>query len=493
MGTETHVLFITREIVPFYYGGIGTLFKATAKLLREKGARVSFLTQSRPEFDARVFEQNYGAVPVHFVETADSSAYVDYSLSGGVISTFNFAYALALAEKFDALVDENKPDLVILPDFGAEGLFLLLKSALGFYHDTRFILHLSGGLFDALSTYEGGTVDHLPSELAEPQNRLVCAMEDCCVLLADEIIAPTGHAWKNTSQRLGVKRDVQVIPNYPDLDFFHPDRVALHKKTAEKTMLFIGRLDRHKGADILLQLFVELQEKQKKDLKLVFIGRDCFCKEYDTTFIDYWQDRIPEDCRDKIVFAGQVDHSEVVRYLGKATLCVFPSRWEVFGLVCLEAMSYGVPVLVAVDTGLEEVLGGGLAEFAFDFSAEKERFFSTVQSLCGTSDDDMDMRDRFRDRAGEIIRDSKMGYEKLVETGEKRSAELDAETGMRVCEKMFKALTAVSDISCILSYDVQRLKEFFQLDEDGMKTIIRGKAGEKMGVLFCLQQLLKGK
>jgi glycosyltransferase involved in cell wall biosynthesis len=492
MGTEKHVLFVTREIVPFYYGGIGTLFKATAKLLREKGARVSFLTQSRPEFDARVFEQNYGAVPVHFVETADPAAYVDYSPSGGVISTFNLAYAVALTERFDTLVAEQKPDLVILPDFGAEGLFLLLKSALGFYPDTRFLLHLSGGLFDALSTYEGGTTGHLPSELVEPQNRMVCAMEDCCVLLAGEIIAPTAHAWESTSQRLGLKRTVHVIPNYPDMDFFHPDRVIQPKDTAEKLMLFIGRLDRHKGADILLQLFIELQEKQETNLCLVFLGRDCFCKEYDTTFIDYWQDRIPDNCRDKIVFTGQVDHGEVVNYLGRAALCVFPSRWEVFGLVCLEAMSYGVPVLVAADTGLEEVLGEELARFAFDFSAENERFFATVQSLCDASGG-MSLRNQFKDRAGEIISDSGMLYEKLVENGEEHRAELDGKTGMRVFEKMFEAVAAVSDISRILSYDVQRLKEFFQLDEDVVKTIIRGKTGEKMDLLFCLRQLLKGK
>ena len=120
-----------------------------------------------------------------------------------------------------------------------------------------------------------------------------------------------------------------------------------------------------KGADLLLKAYFEIADQMGTAIpRIIFIGRDCFWKAYNSTFLEYWKDRIPEKCRDFVSFLGQVSHDQIRDYLKKATVSVFPSRWEPFGIVCLEALSMGCPVVVSKGTGLEEVLGPALSEFA---------------------------------------------------------------------------------------------------------------------------------
>ena len=134
------ILFITREIVPFYYGGIGTLFMSVARLLYEAGHKVCFLTPKREDFDYQVFKKYYRGSRCYLAEVPKEDAFVDYSPSGGVVSTFKLSYAFAIAEAFQAHLEEVQPDIVISADFGAESYILLIQHALGAFPDTRFIL-----------------------------------------------------------------------------------------------------------------------------------------------------------------------------------------------------------------------------------------------------------------------------------------------------------------------------------------------------------------
>lgn len=468
------LLFITREIVPFYYGGIGTLFKAIAKLLAGQGHHVSFLTQARQDFDRDLFVAEYGDLPVYFVSSPDEDAYIDYSPSGGVVSTFNLAYAIAVTREFEQLAPKIKPNIVFSADYGAEALFLLLRSGIGDFSGIRFVLHFSGGLYDALTTYEGGTLGSMPSELDEPRNRMLGSMEDCCYLLADDIITPTALAWQQTADRLQINRPVSVIPNLPDRDLFLLKPRMPKTNNGEKIFLFIGRLDRHKGADLLLRTFFAFQREKGSDVRLVFLGRNCFCKEYDSTFLDYWQDKIPAELQHQIEFAGQVDHTEVSRYLGKACVCLFPSRWEVFGIVCLEAMCYGVPVLVARNTGLAEMLGEELAGFAVDFEEEQVRIFSLLQELLSSSDDNRQLRHRLRCRAEEIVSTGETLYKALADTIETKQIGEERKNARLLYEKMFDVSAAVSDIAFFLGKDLQKVKQAYNLDDDSFKELVQG-------------------
>lgn len=482
------IVFITREIVPFYYGGIGTLFMSVARMLADDGHQVCFLSEFNKSFDKDIFSHYYGSIPIHFVDHHQEKTLVDYSPSGGLVSMSRLAYAFAVEEAFTRLAQKCPPDIVISADYGAEACLLHVHRALGKFPGIQFVVHLSGALYEVLRTYEGPVPNGEYSELHEPQNRLVCAMEDACMLLADHVVSPSLVSWKQVRTRLGMEAiRASIIPNLLDPGFVAQKAKHVIRRGPENEVLFIGRLDRHKGADIIVELFLEYIEHYESHHRLVLLGRDCFCKEYGKTFLDEWRGRIPLYCRDRIVFAGQINHKEVSRYLEKACLCVFPSRWEVFGIVCLEAMTYGVPSCVSKNTGLEEILGPELEDFCFDFDNDRKRFLSTMHELLSTPDGNVALRKKMRARAVDVLRQGQYGYRKLINDCTSSNDGADTITAWG---KIVDALQATSEISGHLGHDFNKIVDFFKLSDRQVKTIIQQPKKQKTSVLFKLKKFL---
>ena len=458
--SKKRIIFVTREIVPFYYGGIGTQFKAVAKFLKHHGHDVYFITQRHETFDEVIYKKNYGDIPLFFVNIPEPSSYVSFSPTGGLVSTFSLAYALAVSKKFDKIYNTVSPDIAICAEFGGEGLFLFLKSYAGDYEKTRFILTINGMLFDALSTYENGMNAQLPSELNDPQNRIACAMENLCILLAPEIISPTAVYWDEIQTRLKINKEAYIIPNFVDSDLFIFQKTDELSERENQIVLFIGRLDRHKGADLLLKAYLEIVKNWSgAKPELIFIGKDTFWKEHESTFLEYWKKRIPSSCAGNISFLGQVSHDQIVTYLRQATICIFPSRWEVFGIVCLEAMFYGCPVLVSQGTGLEEVLGPSFSEYTFDVKGEEIALKQKLVSILENSSELSKAREGFRKRAGELINISKSRLLELVEAGVNREAYNSNPQLISLYDNAFQLLSAMNDVAYYIGIDFQQLKD----------------------------------
>jgi len=467
-----NILLITREVVPFYYGGIGTLFMSIANLFRRSGHSTGILTLRPEDFDRERFDAYYDDVALFFIEQLELRNQARYSPSGGNVSSFNLSYALAVAATFERIYDAVRPDLVIAPDFGAEALVLLLHKASGRYPNTRFLLHLSGGLHESLSIYEAGVGERFASELLEPQNRLSCSMENICLHLADEIVTPTTVAWREVAQRLEINgKVVHQIPNLFAGEI-RPDRFPQSSGNGEPILLFIGRLDRHKGADRLLQVFIRYLEKYGTGARLVLLGRDCYWKEHEGCFLEEWGDKIPPACEQAIEFKGQVDHAQVEEYLATATLCLFPSRWEVFGNVCLEAMAAGVPVFVSQGTGLEEVIGEALAQFAVDFSAT-EAAVDAIHGFLTDTSSHQSLRKAVRERADEIVQLGEVGYAGLVEMHPAGKVQEAAYSSTLAEIPML--LGAMNDITGSLERDMDRVIEYYGPSEDKVKGIVQGR------------------
>ena len=370
--SKKRILIITSELVPFHYGGIGTQFKSLAAFLKRHGHQVYLLARKPENYNEVLYRSHYGEVPLFFVDAPPVQTWPPQ----------HFVYASEAARRFDEIYPEIRPDLVIFADFNAEGLFLLLQSGNGVYEDTEFLLTINGMNYEVVSAHEGDRQGLFSSVLDLPDVRLLLAMEDLCVHLAPRIVSPTGRAWEEVRQRLGIHKTARIIPNLVDLDLFYPGKTVISEEPRESLILFVGRLDRMKGADLLLKAYFEIaQQVQPAIPRIIFIGRDCYWNEYGSTFVEYWQNRLPEKCRDFVSFLGHVSHDKIRDYLKKATVSVFPSRWEPFGIVCLEALSMGCPVVVSKGTGLEEVLGLALSEFAVPVTEDIQPLAQKILSL----------------------------------------------------------------------------------------------------------------
>jgi glycosyltransferase involved in cell wall biosynthesis len=442
--SEKRIIIVTSELVPFYYGGIGTQFKCLAGLLERHGHKVSLLVRRPDRFNTDLYRAHYGEIPVYFVDGPPVAVWPPQ----------HYAYAAAVARRFAELHAEVRPDLVICADFNAEGLFLLLRSAGGAYGGTRFLLTINGMNAEVISVREGSGRGESASIKTHPDIRLLLAMEDLCVHLAPTIVSPTSRAWGEVRQRLSIRNTAWIIPNLVDPLWFLPDGSGVQEPQGEPTILFVGRLDRMKGPDLLLKAYFEVAERMAPAIpRIIFIGRDCYWNEYGSTFLEYWRNRIPEKYADTVSFLGQVDHDAIRGYLKRASVAVFPSRWEPFGIVCLEALSMGCPVVVSSGTGLEEVLGPQFSDFAVPVTEDVCPLAGKILSLLGVEKGEPDgsglpmerpLPERLRARALEVVRQAETGWLELLQNmdGQEKSGECGANP---LCDPVHRLLVSLED------------------------------------------------
>ena len=457
--SEKHILIVTGELVPFHYGGIGTQFKSLATFLKRQGHQVYLLTRKPENYDETLYKSHYGEIPLFFVDAPPTSTGPPQ----------HFAYAAEVARRFDEIYPEIRPDLVIFADFDAEGLFLLLRSGTGAYGDTDFLLTINGMNYEVISVYEGGGEGVSQSAMDSPDIRTLLAMEDLCVLLAERIATPTACAWEEIRQRLGISKTARIIPNLVDLDLFRPEKTGIQgdpqeqpiyeeisscdRASGEEEMqgdlqdalvLFVGRLDRIKGADLLLKAYFEIADQMHPAVpRIIFIGRDCYWNEYGSTFLEYWENRIPEKYAGAISFLGQVSHDSIRDYFKKATVAVFPSRWEPFGIVCLEALSMGCPVVVSKGTGLEEVLGPALSEFVVPVTEDIQPLAQKILFLLHAGHHISS--EKLRERALEVVRQAEKGWlDFLRDIGRKKQMKVSPVRPL--CGSMHQLLTSLEDL-----------------------------------------------
>lgn len=128
-------------------------------------------------------------------------------------------------------------------------------------------------------------------------------------------------------------------------------------------LLYVGNAYPHKNLPRLIEAFKILREEGQSNLRLVMIGGE-----------DYFYKQLKkENCDDSgicfgggIIFTGYVPDDKLRGLYADASLYIFPSLCEGFGLPPLEAMAQGVPVVASSATCLPEILG----EAAYYFDAE---------------------------------------------------------------------------------------------------------------------------
>jgi N-acetyl-alpha-D-glucosaminyl L-malate synthase BshA len=152
---------------------------------------------------------------------------------------------------------------------------------------------------------------------------------------------------------------VEVIPNFIDTAVYRPGLVPSHRATlapdGEKIVMHISNFRAVKRAEDVVSVFAKLTAKQPSRLVLVGDG-----PERPRVLM-----RAEElGVRDRVMFLGK--HTSVHEVLSCADLFLLPSASESFGLVALEAMACGAPVVASNVGGLPEVIEHGTSGYMFD-------------------------------------------------------------------------------------------------------------------------------
>lgn len=115
---------------------------------------------------------------------------------------------------------------------------------------------------------------------------------------------------------------------------------------------FLGRLVPEKGVQVIIEALPMIRESHPGAV-LAVAGRGPFEEELKKLASQH-------GVADHVIFIGFVDDTGRNRLLAQASVAVFPSIYEPFGIVALEAMAAGTPVLVSDTGGLAEIISHGI-------------------------------------------------------------------------------------------------------------------------------------
>ncbi|MFT4115747.1 glycosyltransferase [Bradyrhizobium sp.] len=291
-----------------------------------RGGIASYLNELHPKQEA-----SFGADNVHYVVPSDHRG--DLAVDDTQMTTFERS-GRSVSGLFQMLraslqaIDTFRPNVVHLHSSFAG---LVLRPALAARPQAPSVIYCPHGWAFSRET---GRLSH----------KVAKAAENLLARTTDRIICISGDEY-NEAVRAGIPADrLTLVHNGISKTRPEPQPVAAMWPSKKAKVLFIGRLDRQKGYDLLIEAARRLEDV----LDVRIVGASVVNK--------FEGPAIPSN----VTLLGWLDRREIEAHLEAADLVVIPSRWEAFGLVALEAMRAAKPILAFRTGALPEIVVDGV-------------------------------------------------------------------------------------------------------------------------------------
>lgn len=136
----------------------------------------------------------------------------------------------------------------------------------------------------------------------------------------------------------------------------NPDNFGEHADEdveRNKSLLYVGKIEERRNVYFLIDVFRKLH-RNDKEIKLILIGNGE--RNYKKKFLESINKEVQEG---SIIFIEKATQRELVTYYQKASAFLFTSNYEIFGMVLLEAMYFGLPVISSVNGGSTTLIRNG--------------------------------------------------------------------------------------------------------------------------------------
>lgn len=353
-------------------GGIATYFFQLSNLLQHRGHYVEVFSAS---YKNEISEDEGNGFLVHRIITTDK-----YSFKKDVVSKFAERQKVVNFDLFESpeymadglLIKLKFPELPLVvklhtPDFLVKelnGLKLLKPS---FFKRLQFI----AGAYRRFKKpgpywwkyYYQQDVEYQLIQLAE----LICTPS----VSLGEIIA---KKWKISPGK---------IVNIPYSFSASKKTLDIPVETDTKIISYIGRLEVRKGVAIFSKV-IPLVAKKIPGVKFRLIGKD-LPSPYKDISMKVFLKRELKGYENNVEFIDHSTPEEINHYLSETDICVFPSIWENFPNVCLEAMSAGRAIIASKNGGMNDMLTNPIAGILVDPKSEKSIADSIIQLMQNSS------------------------------------------------------------------------------------------------------------
>ncbi|MCI8961314.1 MAG: glycosyltransferase family 4 protein [Clostridia bacterium] len=326
------ILMLTWEYPPRIVGGIAKVVYDLSKRLIKDGHEVTVVTYK--EGDVPYYENDKG-VEVYRVDNyiINPNNFIDW------IMQLNFN----LVAKASEIMNKNgKFDVIHAHDWLVANAAKTLKAS--------YNIPIVATIHATESGRNGGIRDE--------QQRYINDTEWMLTYEASEVIVNSNYM-KNEVQRLfGLPfQKINVIPNGINLNIYNgiERNYEFRRKYArdnEKIIMCAGRLVYEKGFQYLIDAAPKILNRYN-DAKFIIAGKGGMLNELKEK-ANYL------GISDKVYFTGQLTPKELYTMYRCADIAVFPSTYEPFGLVAIEGMYAGTPIVVSDIGGLNEIVEHGV-------------------------------------------------------------------------------------------------------------------------------------
>ncbi len=335
--------FLSKEYPPARIGGIGTYTESAAIELAKLGHHVHVLTEGDNiiDFEDEVWVHRLKVKPME-PRRADGFAIPDHIWN----------YSGTMREELFRIARCRSITAVESPIWDVEGIALAIDGNL----PNVVSLHTTLDIW--LQTHEFFLKDQAyMRQFGQP----LLGLEEYIMVNADGVHANSKAIADTVTSRYNIPakaanlriihhgiRDPAVLP-----------RTQHARESGRVYVLFVGRLERRKGIDVLLSAIATLLARHD-GIHCDIVGDDKVIWDRDRTFREVFADwPIARGCEERVHFHGKVPPQDLCGFLARADIVVVPSRFESFGLTVIEGFAFGKAVVAARAGGMAEIVDDG--------------------------------------------------------------------------------------------------------------------------------------
>ncbi len=365
------VLMFGWEFPPYKSGGLGTACFGLTKGLARQKVDVTFVMPVAPDSAKTNFVKLIGAnniarrVKIREVETIlkpyqTSEEYNDYYLQTSSKGTKNiygkdlYNEVKRYSEVAKIIAREEEHEVIHCHDW------MTYQSGINARNISRkpLVVHIHATEFDRT----GGN-----------PNNFISQIEYNGLKEADLVIANSNFTKQNVIRCYKIKPEKIKVVHW-GIDEYHPSyqlkyKSELNKK--EKIVLFLGRVTLQKGPDYFIEVAKKVLDYYKNVRFIIAGDGDMMPKIINKT--------IELEIQDKITFTGFLQGDDVNKAFQTADVYVMPSVSEPFGLVALESLKNGTPVIISKQSGVSEVLKNALKVDFWDINKMTNQIISLLK------------------------------------------------------------------------------------------------------------------